>query len=228
MPAPQNKNQPKCLPQVAHEACLFLFCKDNYLELLTLQMKKKKHLLIAVIVLLFVALALGPLRHNITEFVISKGWFDSEPPTEIRGPFLTEEALNAPLFTSDGDTIRLADFENQVLFIGFWATWCGTCRQTNPGIELLHTKVQDRGDITVLLLSLDNVPAHADEYMELRGFTVQNLFPQNILPQPLDSAAIPTTFVIDKNRQIVYRNKGYSNYSRTNFVKWIKEVADRG
>jgi thiol-disulfide isomerase/thioredoxin len=191
-------------------------------------MKKKKLLVTAVFVLLFVALALGPVRHAITGFIITQGWFDSAPPAEIYGPYLTEETINAPLFTSEGEIVRLADFEDQVLFISFWATWCGTCRQTNPGINLLHNSMENRDDITVLLLSMDNVQEHADEYMQLRNFSVQNLFPRNILPEPLNSVAIPTTFVIDKNRQIVYRNKGYSNYSRTNFKRWIEEVADRG
>ncbi len=151
----------------------------------------------------------------------------TEAPMEISGPILSSEALDFPLETMDGEMISLGDFEGDVIMLTYWASWCITCRQTNPTIQTLATELSERNDIRIMLMSLDNVPENAVDYLESGRFTIPNVFPGRALPSPLNSAAIPTTYVIDKNGQIVYRNTGYSNYSRSAFREWMEELADR-
>jgi peroxiredoxin len=68
----------------------------------------------------------------------------------------------APDFTlSDytGKTVRLADYKGKVVFVNFWATWCGPCKYEVPMFVELQRKYGSQG-LTFLGISIDD-PAEA-------------------------------------------------------------------
>ncbi len=178
------------------------------------------------VLMFIVLLGIPQLRIAIHEVAIATGIFDSAPPEELNGPMISADALNFPMQTTEGDIIRLQDFSGNVVMMTYWASWCSTCRKTNPTIQTLKDEL-NRSDISFLLLSMDNVEENAVSYLDENRISLQNVFPRASLPSPLSGASIPTTYVIDKQGRVIYRNTGYANYSRTAFRDWITEVADR-
>ena len=181
----------------------------------------------AVFAVVFALLVMLGATGTLKNLILGTGWFDGPPPQEISGPFITEEIRAVPLATADGDTLRLADFRGQVTLLTYWASWCATCRQTNPTIETLSRDLAHRDDISFLLLSMDNTRDGALRYLEEGRFTIPNVFPGAPLPAPLQGASIPTTYVLNKQGQIVYRHTGYANYSTRAFREWLEEIAAR-
>lgn len=187
----------------------------------------KKILFASVVLVLMVVITSSGIRHKITEVALNTGLFDSPPPTEIRGPQLTDAVWNHPFETFEGEPIRLSDFKGDVIMLTYWASWCGTCRKTNPTIQTLSNELSEREDIMFLFISMDNVRESAVRYMEQGRFSLLNVFTNDIPATPLNQASIPTTYVIDRNGKVVFRHTGYSNFSRRNFKEWLVEVAER-
>lgn len=54
-----------------------------------------------------------------------------------------------------GDTVSLSSLKGKVVYIDFWATWCGPCIAEFPNSIALKKKLEGRSDIVFLYVSVD-------------------------------------------------------------------------
>lgn len=75
----------------------------------------------------------------------------------------TESGMKAPVCEFNdinGHTHRSSDFSGKVLYIDFWATWCGPCKKEIPYMEKLYEHYKDNDKIALISISIDtNVEA---------------------------------------------------------------------
>ena len=54
-----------------------------------------------------------------------------------------------------GNTHTLSDYKGKVIFLNFWATWCGPCRNEMPDIQKLYEEYSAQGgDAEVVILGI--------------------------------------------------------------------------
>jgi thiol-disulfide isomerase/thioredoxin len=119
-----------------------------------------------------------------------------------------EWQLNDP----DGKAVKLSDFKGKVVILDFWATWCPPCRAEIPGFISLQKQYAAQG-LTVVGVSLDTDGASVvKSFMKRVGMN----YPVVIGDEKIASnyggiTAIPTTFVLDRNGNIVTSHQGYAS-----------------
>ncbi len=59
------------------------------------------------------------------------------------------------LKTPSGQEVSLSDFKGKVVFIDFWASWCGPCIKEVPSAKQLEAKFAHNKDLVFLNISLD-------------------------------------------------------------------------
>ena len=138
-------------------------------------------------------------------------------PSAEATPSATGDVIAAYDFTLTdqyGNSHTLSDYTGQVVFLNFWATWCGPCRTELPHIEELYNEYDlNAGEVVFLTISspvTTQNPQGADgsideikQFIDENGYTFPVLFDESgDVFYNYSISAFPTTFMIDKNGNI--------------------------
>ena len=108
----------------------------------------------------------------------------------------------------DGQTVKLSDFKGKVVILNFWATWCGPCRAEVPIFKELQEKYAAQG-LTVVGVSDDTGVSDVKSYVMQTGINYPVVLgDEKTVADYGGFTAIPTTFVIDRNGNIVTSHQG--------------------
>ena len=138
-----------------------------------------------------------------------------------------ESRPEAPLFTLkdlDGQDIALKDYRGKIVFVNFWATWCGPCRMEIPHFVKLVDKYSD--DLAILGVSVDNpsdyekIPGFSSNYNINYPILLDNQGQVNYMYGGIQS--IPTTFVLDREGRALGRIVGARSYEQ--FESMLKQI----
>ncbi|OPX17716.1 hypothetical protein BXT86_05005 [candidate division WOR-3 bacterium 4484_100] len=142
-----------------------------------------------------------------------------------------EEALpDAQDFTLedvDGNTVCLDSLlAKGPVFMSFWALWCKMCIKELDALKPYYDEFDSLG-INLLAISQDKTRAVS----KVKPFTqchkwryVVVLDPENLMRELYDVQAMPTSFIIDQNKKIVFTHQGYKPGDEKKVVAKIREL----
>lgn len=133
--------------------------------------------------------------------------------TRLRSSMLSKPASSFALKDLDGNTIDLAAMKGKVVVIDFWATWCGPCIASFPGMQKVVNKYKDSDDVKFLFIStfekVEDKKKKVTDFMSKSKFNFQVLLDEdNKVVKQYGINAIPHKFVIDKNGIIRFKAAG--------------------
>ena len=117
-------------------------------------------------------------------------------------------ALNFKLKDLNGKDVSLNDFKGKRVFLNFWASWCSPCKAEMPDIEKLYAELKD-SNLVILTINIGEDKNTVKSFIGKNkyNFTVLLDLKQKTAGQ-YNIGAIPTSFFIDKEGNIVATVKG--------------------
>jgi thiol-disulfide isomerase/thioredoxin len=177
-----------------------------------------------IILILKVTGALSSISYFANAAIMKTGMMNASPgnDSDAAEPF----DYNFKIKTLTGEVIDFNQFKGKVVFINLWATWCGPCRVEMPSIQELYYGL-DTDKIQFVMLSLDrneDLPKIV-KYIDKNSFTFPVYQPKGFLPNVLNVPSIPTTFIIDKNGNVVSKKIGTTNFNTNKFKKYLVDLS---
>ncbi len=139
--------------------------------------------------------------------------FEKASRTEGSGHFGTLPDFE--LLLSDGSLLKRTDWQNKVIVLDFWATWCGPCVAEIP--QFVELQRQNAKDLRVLGFSYDKQEEDQANFLKEHGVNYPSVlassasgkaFLRKLLKQVGPVKAIPVTLLVNRQGEIVYRQTG--------------------
>ncbi len=121
------------------------------------------------------------------------------PPAAAAAPAGGAADPLAGLALTDARGARYAGpvLPGRVLIVGFWATWCPSCRTEMPALIELGAELEPAGG-ELLLVSVDRTPAKAARHLEGLGYQGEAAYdPGARSATAAGITGIPTTLLLD-------------------------------
>lgn len=130
-----------------------------------------------------------------------------EPKEVKEGIFVGDKAYDFMLLDKEGNEISLSSLKGKVVFLNFWASWCGPCKAEMPHIQKVYEEYKDK-DVVILAVNL--TPSEEGGIEGVNSFLEKNNYTFPVLYDKDGSVAkkyrvrgIPTTYIINKEGIIV-------------------------
>ena len=124
----------------------------------------------------------------------------------------------------NGNKIDLKKINSDDIYIlNFWATWCAPCREEMPSLDKLHTK----DGIFVFPINLEekNLKKVDNFYKDLNIINLNTYFDEGLkLIKVFSIRGVPTTIILNKNKNEIARITGSVDFSDKKFISWIESI----
>lgn len=140
--------------------------------------------------------------------------------------FSAETAIKAPEFQLQGQNkqIDLTKYRGKVVYLDFWASWCQPCRKSFGWMNKMQKTYGEEG-FSVIAINLDEsrdqankflkqIPAHFDVAFDPKGNTAESY----------QVKAMPSSYIIDKNGNVIYANKGFRGNDEEKLEAKIRNI----
>lgn len=97
----------------------------------------------------------------------------------------------------------------RVVYVDFWASWCGPCKLSMPFMNQLHAEYAAQG-LDVVAINLDEERGDAETFLQENpvGITIARN-DDGQCPASFGVQAMPSSYLIDKHGQVRYVNLGF-------------------
>jgi len=147
---------------------------------------------------------------------------------EIKKNMLDLPGHSFSLQDMNGKTVSLDSLKGKVVIIDFWATWCGPCKMSFPGMQLAVNKYKDDPDVVFLFIDTwERQPTMDERKKEIQKLMTDNNYSFHVVlddPTTKEKEAyktvsayevtgIPTKFVLDKSGRVRFKAVGFDGNS---------------
>lgn len=105
--------------------------------------------------------------------------------------------------------METGQLHGRVVYLDFWASWCGPCAQAFPFLNALQMEFGERG-LVVVGVNVDETPADALRFLQQipAAFAV-GADPAGTCPRAFGVEAMPSSYLIDRSGVIRYVHFGF-------------------
>ncbi|WP_374319202.1 TlpA family protein disulfide reductase [Aquabacterium sp.] len=142
-----------------------------------------------------------------------------------------EAGQPAPAFVlpqQSGGSLSLADLKGKLVYLDFWASWCGPCRQSFPWMNELQAKYGARG-LKVVGINVDSRRADADAFLSQLPAQFAVVFDgKGEAPGAYKIKGMPSSYLIAPDGHVIKVHAGFRAEDRKELEAAIEAALQSG
>lgn len=126
--------------------------------------------------------------------------------------------------TVESFELTLAQHKGKVVYLDFWASWCGPCRKSFPWMNDMQAKYKEQG-LVVISINVDNEKELATEFLSENPANFSVVYdPKGIIARQYKVRGMPSSYLINKNGQLVSSHAGFTSSKTNEYEQEITEL----
>jgi len=142
--------------------------------------------------------------------------------------YALEQGSLAPDFQLPGaqGVVSLSKASGSVIYVDFWASWCGPCKQSFPWMNAMQDKYRSQG-LQIIGVNVDTKSEDARKFLAQTPahFTVA-YDPKGVAPRQYGVKGMPTSFLIGRDGKIISQHLGFNAAAGETLEKEIKAALE--
>jgi cytochrome c biogenesis protein CcmG, thiol:disulfide interchange protein DsbE len=121
-------------------------------------------------------------------------------------------------------SLDLAGLRGRVVYLDFWASWCGPCRQSFPWMETMKSTYEVHG-LEIVAINLDKNRADADKFLKQFHPTFDVRFdPRGELAELYEVQGMPSSVLIDRHGVVRFTHVGFRPVDGAIYEAQLREL----
>ena len=138
----------------------------------------------------------------------------------------TDAGQPAPAFDLPGTAgaVKLADLKGKVVYVDFWASWCGPCKQSFPWMNEMQSKYGAQG-LQIVGITVDKKREDAEKFLAANPAKFTVAFDTvGDTPGKYSVKNMPTSYLIGADGKVVFVHGGFDDAAKAELEGKIKQA----
>ena len=135
-----------------------------------------------------------------------------------------EAAPSLALSTAKGEPVALDKLRGQVVYVDFWASWCGPCKRSFPWMNELAQRYGASG-LTVVAVNVDKKREDADRFLAATPAQFTVVYDAaGATPAAWAVKGMPSSYLVDRSGRVVMVEQGFRDEQKAGVESRIREL----
>jgi len=137
-----------------------------------------------------------------------------------------DKGAAAPAFDLPGKdgAVQLAKYQGKLVYVDFWASWCGPCRQSFPWMNEMQARYGAKG-LQVVGVNLDAKTDDARRFLAETPARFAIAFdPAGATPRAYGIKGMPSSVLIGPDGKVLYEHVGFKEADRAELEQVIQKA----
>ena len=120
--------------------------------------------------------------------------------------------------------VKLSDYKGKTVYLDFWASWCGPCKQSFPWMNEMQTRYSDQG-LRVVGINVDQKTDDAKNFLKDTPASFDVAFDASgKTPKTYAIKGMPTSVLIGPDGKVLSVHSGFKDEQRAELEAQIKHA----